>query len=64
MSRRSLFVVGAAAGALAAVLLRRRDRRRDRVTVGYEDGSSVTLDAGSDDADRLLALARPALAAR
>jgi hypothetical protein len=48
---------------VAAVLLRRRDRRKDRVTVGYEDGSSITLDAGSD-ADRLLGIARPVLSAR
>ena len=60
MSRRSLLVAGAVAAAVAAVLLRRRDRRKDRVTVGYEDGSSITLDAGSD-ADRLLGIARPVL---
>ena len=62
MSRRSALVAAAAAGSLAAVLLRRRrERRRDRVTIGYEDGSSLTLDAGGTDADRLLELARPAL---
>ena len=64
MSRRSLLVAGAAAGALAAVLLRRRrDRRRDRVTIGYEDGSSITLDSGAE-AERLLAIARPVVEAR
>jgi hypothetical protein len=63
MSRRSLLVAGAAAGARAAVLLRRRDRRRDRVTIGYEDGSAITLDSGAE-ADRLLAIARPVLEKR
>jgi hypothetical protein len=63
MSRRKALVAVAAAGWLAAVLLRRRDRRRDRVTIGYDDGSAVTLDAGGVDADRLLALARPAFGA-
>jgi hypothetical protein len=63
MSRRSALVAAAAVGSLVAVLVRRRDRRRDRVTIGYEDGSSVTLEAGGADADHLLALARPAVRA-
>jgi hypothetical protein len=63
MSRRRLLVAGAAVGALAAVLLRRRDSRRDRVTIGYEDGSAITLDSGAE-ADRLLAIARPVLERR
>ncbi len=32
------------------------------MTIGYEDGSSLTLEAGTADGDRLLELARPALA--
>jgi hypothetical protein len=63
MSRRSVLVAGAAIGAVAAVLLRRRERRRDRVVIGYEDGSSITLDSGAE-AERLLAIARPVLSAR
>jgi hypothetical protein len=63
MSRRSALVAAAAVGSLVAVVLRRRGRRRDRVTVGYDDGSALTLEAGSADADRLLELARPAVGA-
>ena len=62
MSRRRVLVVAAAVAGTAAVLVRRRGRHHERVTVGYEDGSSITLEAGSPDGDRLLALARPALA--
>jgi hypothetical protein len=61
MSRRSIVAALAALAALAAMLRRRRGARRERVTIGYEDGSSFTLEAGSPDADRLLALARPVL---
>ena len=59
MSRRSVIAVGAALAALGAVVLRRRRRPHERVTVGFDDGSSVTLEAGNADADRLIALARP-----
>lgn len=61
MRRRSLLVLLAALAGIATVVLRRRERLRDRVTVGFEDGSSLTLEAGTADADRLLALARPAV---
>jgi hypothetical protein len=61
MPRRSLLVLLAALAGIAAVVLRRRERLRDRVTVGFEDGSSLTLEAGNPDADRLLALARPTI---
>ena len=61
MPRRSVLVLLAAAAGIAAFVLRRRERRHDRVTVGFEDGSSLTLESGTDDADRLLALARPAI---
>jgi hypothetical protein len=61
MSRRSLIAAGAALAAFAAVVARRRRRPHERVTVGFDDGSSLTLESGSPDADRLLAIARPAV---
>lgn len=57
---RRLLVLAAALAGLAA-LARRRRRPAERVTIGYEDGSSLTLDRGTADGDRLLELARPAL---
>jgi len=42
-------------------LLRRRERRRERVHLHYDDGSTVTLEQGSPEAERLLALARGVL---
>lgn len=41
--------------------LRRRDRRRERVHLHYDDGSTVTLERGAPEAERLLELARTAL---
>ena len=58
---RRLLVLAVALAALAALVHRRR-RPAERVTIGYEDGSSLTLEAGTADGDRLLELARPALA--
>jgi hypothetical protein len=58
--RRLLLLAAALAG--VAAILRRRRRPGERVTIGYEDGSSLTLEAGTPDGDRLLELARPALA--
>ena len=44
--------------------VRRRDAgRRTSVTIGYTDGSSVTLDAGSPELDRLTSIAAGASAA-
>ena len=39
-----------------------RDRREDEggATIGYADGSSVTLDVGSPELDRLLSIAAEA----
>jgi hypothetical protein len=55
-----LFLLGAAA---AALLLRRRSvSRGEHVDVYFEDGSMISLEAGSPRAEELLALARPALA--
>ena len=39
---------------------RRRKTGRDSVTIGYADGSSVTLEAGSPELDRLLQIAAEA----
>ena len=39
------------------------DVRRESATIGYADGSSVTLDAGSPELDRLLQIAAEARAA-
>ena len=61
MRRRRAFVLLLGLGALVAVRSR-REARRPRVTLVYADGSAVTFEAGSQRGDRLLALARPALA--
>jgi hypothetical protein len=42
-------------------LSRRRDERRERVNLYYDDGSMVTLERGAPEAERLLAVARSAL---
>ena len=42
-------------------VVRRRDRRRERVHLHYDDGSTVTLERGAPEAERLLELARAAL---
>lgn len=42
-------------------LTRRRDERRERVHLYYDDGSMVTLERGAPEAEQLLAVARSAL---
>ena len=42
-------------------LIHRRDARRERVHLYYDDGSMVTLDHGGPEAERLLGIARTAL---
>jgi hypothetical protein len=42
-------------------LARRRDARRERVHLYYDDGSMVTLEHGGSEAERLLGIARAAL---
>jgi hypothetical protein len=42
-------------------LARRREARRERVHLYYDDGSMVTQEHGRPEAERLLALARAAL---
>ena len=56
--RRGLALLLVLAGPLVYLVRRRRDRRRERVSLYYADGSMVTLDRRAPRADRLLALAR------
>ena len=64
MRARRALAVGAALGSAAgALLLRRRDRSRDRVELYFEDGSLVALAQGAPEAERLLLHARALLAA-
>jgi len=57
--RRRLALLLLAAGPML-IFLRRREVRRERVSLYYDDGSTVTLDRDSPAAGRLLALARGA----
>ena len=58
-------VTGLALGAslAGAVFVRRRSRKRDRVELYFEDGSTVSLTEGSPEAATVLPLARRILAA-
>lgn len=56
--RRTLVLLLLAAGPLLA-LRARRAATRERVILHYDDGSIVTLERGSADADALVAAARP-----
>jgi hypothetical protein len=57
-------LVGAAASAAGAVLLRRRVAgRKERVELFFEDGTPLTLTQGTPEAERLLVHARELLAA-
>jgi len=57
----ALGVAGAAAG--IALWRKRAGATAERVDLHFEDGSMVSLPAGSEDAERLLRLARDVLAA-
>jgi hypothetical protein len=60
--RKAVFL--AVVGGLAWWLLgRRRGAARAGVTIGYTDGSSVTLEPGSPELDRLLQIAAGATGA-
>jgi len=63
--RRLLGLLGVLSGASAGTFLYRRSlgRRRDRVDVYFADGSMVSFVEGAAEADRLLPVAREALAA-
>ena len=52
-----------AAAAAGAVVWQRRQRRRERVDLYFADGSMVSLEQGSLEADRLPPLAHDVLAA-
>ena len=56
--RRLVVLAAVAVPALALWARCRRGSAAERVTLGYADGSAVTLAAGSPGAERLLALAR------
>ena len=65
MKRKALALAGFATGLFAGTLFYRRSsaRRRDRLDVYFADGSMVSFVEGSPEAERLLPLARQALAA-
>ena len=62
MRARGLVVTLVGAGAAALLLRRRSVSRGEHVDVYYDDGSMVSLDAGSPRAEELLSVAREALA--
>ena len=65
MRRKALGLFGFATGLFAGSVLYRRtvSRRRQRVDVYFGDGSMITFDDGTPEADALLPIARDALAA-
>ncbi|HEY2072466.1 MAG TPA: hypothetical protein VGG88_02700 [Gaiellaceae bacterium] len=65
MRRKALGLFGFFTGIAAGSVLYRRTvaRRRERVDVYFDDGSMITYDDGSPEADVLLPIARDALAA-
>ena len=58
--RRLLALLALVGGALL-YLTRRRDHRRERVHLYYDDGSMVTVERTRPEAERLLSLAHEAL---
>ena len=65
MKRKALALLGFGTGIFAGSVAFRRSfaRRRDRVDVYFGDGSMVSLAEGSPEIDRLIPIARKALAA-
>jgi class 3 adenylate cyclase len=65
MRRKALGLFGFATGLFAGSVLYRRtvSRRRQRVDVYFGDGSMITYDDGTPEADALLPIARDAIAA-
>jgi hypothetical protein len=60
---RRLLALALLVGGPLLYLSRRREAGGDRVTVAYDDGSQVTLRAGTPGTERLLDRARAALTA-
>jgi ferric-dicitrate binding protein FerR (iron transport regulator) len=58
---RRLLALGVLAVGVWWLLRRRCTAAAERATVGYDDGSSVTLDAGAPELERLLLIARGAV---
>lgn len=58
---RRLLLLGLAAGAAWWLLGRRMSSEAPRAVVGFEDGSSVVLEDGAPELERLVATAREAL---
>ena len=63
MRKTATAVVLAGAAAATAVWRRRQERRREHVDLYFTDGSMISLGEGSDEAARLLPLARDVLTA-
>jgi hypothetical protein len=65
MARRKVVaaLVVSAAAVAGAVIWRRRGRRQERVDLYFADGSMVSLEHGSLQADKLIPLARDVIAA-
>ena len=60
---RKLLALAAAAAIAWRVVARRRQAPEPRVVVGYDDGSTVTLEPGSPERELLVAAASEALRA-
>ncbi len=58
---RRVLVLALLIGGPLIYLTRRRDERRERISLYFDDGSMVTLERGVSDSDRLLELARASL---
>ncbi|MBA2332111.1 MAG: hypothetical protein H0V94_04890 [Actinobacteria bacterium] len=58
---RRVLVLALLIGGPLIYLTRRRDERRERISLYFDDGSMVTLHRGVSDSDRLLELARASL---
>jgi hypothetical protein len=63
MRKTATALVVAGAAAATAVWRRRQERRREHVDLYFADGSMISLAEGTDEAARLLPLARDVLTA-